>query len=396
MPNLRQSESDSYLFVIPWSLEHVGGVNQVVLSLAQEMHRSGVFQPIVLVADWNAPRPIWEKVHGIQTVRWRIRPLRAAAGWKETLAFQFWRWRFQGLFQRFCRDHRVVAVNMHYPGQGTLALDRIARRLSPAVPLIISFHGSDISRLAQAPAPEKLRWKSVLERAQAVVVCSADLGKRVAEVFGPQLPLQLIYNGIDASAFVAAATTPAHATAGCVPHSGYILSVGKFIAIKGQDLLIEAFARIAPHYPAVHLVLVGASGSALACLRDLSVQRGVQERVQFFSDIAHAQMAGFFQRARVFCLPSRMEAFGLVLLEAAAFALPVIASRVGGIPEVVQHGVSGLLVAPEDIEAWAQALRALLDAPQEAEKMGIQLRQHVASQLTWSRACAQYRSLLPH
>lgn len=394
MPSLSQSESDSYLFVIPWSLEHVGGVNQVVLSLAHEMHRSGVFNPIVLVADWNARSPIWEKVHGIQTVRWRVRPLRADMGWKEKMAFKIWRLRFQGLFQRFCHDHRVAAVNIHYPGQGALAFDQIVRQFSPRVPFIISFHGSDISRLAQASAHEKARWQGVLERAKGVVVCSADLGKRVAEVFGPQLPLQLIYNGIDASAFAAAAAAPALATDGCVPHSGYILSVGKFISIKGQDLLIEAFARIAPHYSAVNLVLVGASGNALASLRDLSVRHGLQERVQFFSDIPHAQMAGFFQRARMFCLPSRMEAFGLVLLEAAAFALPVIASRVGGIPEVVQHGVSGLLVAPEDIEALAQALRALLDAPQAAEKMGVNLRHYVTSQLTWTSACAQYRKVV--
>lgn len=385
---LSQSTTDSYLFVIPWSLQHVGGVNQVVISLAHEMLRSGVLKPVVLIADWNAPQPIWEEMHGIQTVRWRIRPLRAQAGWKERLAFMAWRWRFQGALERFCQTHRVAAINLHYPGQGAFTFERVVRGFKRPVPLIFSFHGTDVSHLAEAPAGEKSRWQGLLGRARSVVVCSADLGKRVTEVFGSQVPWQLVYNGIDAHSFAATAQGE---------HPGRrrsVLSVGKFIPLKGQDVLVRAFARIAHGYPDVDLVLVGANGPALQPLRDLCAQEGVQDRVQFFVDQPHAQMAGFFQQARVFCLPSRMEAFPIVLLEAGALALPVIASRVGGIPEIIDHGVSGLLVDPDDPAALALQLRALLDAPEAAEPMGRHLRQHVMSQLTWTRACESYRSLL--
>ncbi|WP_027996343.1 glycosyltransferase family 4 protein [Simplicispira psychrophila] len=381
-----------HLFVLPWSLEALGGVNQVVISLAQAMYHSGSVRPLVLVCDWNAPQPVWQRVQGVQTVRWRIRSWPAQAGIKEKLAFLAWMWQFQPAFERFCQTYQVVAINPHSPGKTALTLHHAVRRFSQPVPFVFSFHGSDIEPLQTAPPAIKKHWRALLHQAQRIVVCSADLGRRVVQALGEDLPLQLIYNGIDTASF-----TGLPATARTAPHLAgrVILSVGKFIPLKGQDVLIRAFVPLAQEYADLQLVLVGASGNALAGLQQLCAQQGLQERVHFFVDVPHSQVAGFFQQAEIFCLPSRQEAFGLVLLEAGAFALPVIASNVGGIAELIEDRVNGLLVPAQEAAALTAGLRTLLDTPLLAQRLGAQLHHHVAAQFTWARTLEQYRAPRP-
>lgn len=382
------AKPSTYLFVLPWSLVHLGGVNQVVINLAREMVKSGTFEPIVLVADWEAVDPIWEVVHGLRTVRWRIRAYHANMSLKERIAFFLWERRFRPAFQRFCREHRVAAINLHYPGPSAFTLDRITQGFERVIPLILSFHGSDVSSLRHAPAIEIEKWRRLLLRAEGVVVCSDDLGRRVVEVFGNEVVPRVIHNGIDAVAFVAMAGTSRSA------EGRIILSVGKFWDKKGQDVLVEAFAAIADDYVDVSLVLVGATDKALPALKALCVRKGIEERVHFFPDTPHHQVAEFFRRATIFALPSREEALGIVLLEAGAFGLPVVASRVGGIPEILTDGFTGRLVAPDNPAELALCLRSLLDSPATAQEMGARLHHHVLSNFTWTVAHEKYAALI--
>lgn len=390
MPTL--PSTPCHLFVLPWSLEFVGGVNQVVISLARAMQHSGELRPLVLISDWDAPQPLWQIVHGVQTVRWRIRPLHAQAGIKEKLAFIAWMWRFQPAFERFCQNQQVVTINLQYPGSTAFTLDRAVQRFHQPVPFVFSFHGSDIAHLQEALPAIKGQWRALLLRADRIVVCSADLGRRVEKAMGEDLPLQVVYNGIDAASFTAppVAEITAQLIAGRV-----ILTVGKFIPLKGQDILIRAFAQLAQDQPDLQLMLVGAKGNALAALQQLCMQEGIHGRVHFFVDVPHQQVAGFFHQAHIFCLPSRQEAFGLVLLEAGAFALPVIASNVGGISELIEDQVSGMLVPAEDVAALATCLRMLLDTPLLGQQMGSRLHRQVTAQFTWTRTLEQYRAPRP-
>lgn len=281
-----------HLFVLPWSLEHLGGVNQVVISLAHAMLASDAVRPLVLICDWDAPRPVWEEMHGVQTVRWRIRPWPAQGATKERLAFLVWMWRFRSVFERFCQAHQVATINLHYPGSIAFTLDHAVQRFQRPLPFVFSFHGSDTVQLQESAPAAKAQWRAVLARADRLVVCSADLGDRVVQALGEGLPLQLVYNGIDAASFkalpAAASTAPLHIT------GRVILTVGKFVALKGQDVLVRAFAQLAQNTPDLQLVLVGAHGNALEMLRQLCVKEGIQERVHFFIDVPHPQIAGFF------------------------------------------------------------------------------------------------------
>ena len=101
----------------------------------------------------------------------------------------------------------------------------------------------------------------------------------------------------------------------------------------------------------------------------------------------------FLERAKAFCLPSRAEPFGIALLEAGAYRLPVVASRVGGIPEIVIHGESGLLVQPDDVDGLAAALDRVMADPDAARGLGERLHRRVANDFPWKRAYEQYRTL---
>ena len=173
-----------------------------------------------------------------------------------------------------------------------------------------------------------------------------------------------------------------------------ILNVAKFEDKKGQDVLIKAFAAIAAKYKDVKLLLVGATAKALPILRALAVSIGVDSRVEFYPDTPHQQVATFFKRATIFCLPSRKEPFGIVLLEAASFAVPVVASRVGGVPEIVSDGIDGLLVSPDSPDELARCIMSLLDDSDAAKDMGKRLFQHVISNFSWNTAYGKYADIL--
>jgi len=376
------------LFVLPWSLRFIGGVNQVVTNLALQMRDAGQFEPLVLMADWAAPVPVFEEINGVRTVRWRVRPYQGAMGVKARLAYILWELGFRKRFARFCREHDVQAVNVHYPGGMAFTLERVLKATKSRAPFLLSFHGSDVSNLANSSASEKDAWRGLVRNSDAVVTCSLELAKRVETALAMAVRYHVIYNGVDADKFAGGAG------AQVAEENSVILHVGKFDYNKGQDVLIEAFARIAADFPGTILHLVGSSGSQLDNLRLLAANLGLAERVRFFIDIPFAQIPEYFAEASVFAFPSRQEAFGLVLLEAGTCKLPVVASRVGGIPELIHDQLTGLLVEPDDVASLAQALRTLLGDPAFAHQLGRRLSKRVAADFSWENTRDRYEKLI--
>lgn len=380
-----------YLFVLPWSLAERGGVNQVVINLARTMRQQGQFEPLFLIADWDATSPVPGSEHGLATLRWRIRSYHAGMGLKEKLAYLLWERGFRPALEALCRERNIAAINMHYPGPIALALQRCIGAMERPVPLLLSFHGSDLTTLRQAPAAERALWQQALPRMDALVACSRALGQQLTELFGPALKVAVVHNGLDSARFVAQAAAAA-APAGTAQRS--ILSVGKFEHQKGQDVLIDAFASLAAEFPDVTLTLAGATARALPLLRLQAERLQLAGRIRFLQDVPHADIAALFAGATAFVLPSRLESFGIVLLEAGAFGLPVVASAVGGVPEILTDGQTGLLVPPDDTAGLARALRAVLADAGAAKAMGARLREHVAANFSWTASNAGYAKLL--
>lgn len=376
-----------YVFVLPWSLAHLGGVNQVVINLATEMRRSRDFEPLVLVTDWSATEPHWSESHGIRIIRWRMRIYDADARWWKRLAYAVWELRFRRRFRSFCRSLEVKVINMHYPGQIAFTVNRLAKYVDPKLPLLLSFHGADLGNLPTSSPRAMLHWRALLSSVTAVVTCSHDLGRRLENIVGSCVQTTTVHNGIDVGRFLALAPRQD------AVQRRMILNVGKFEMKKGQDVLIEAFNTFSSTYADVDLVLVGATDEALPSLQATVARFELGNRVHFFADLPHNEVARFFGQATVFALPSRLEPFGIVILEAGAFSLPVVATRTGGVPEILTHCETGILVAPEDHVGLALALRSLLDSPAAARRFGNSLHNHVVKNFTWASAYKKYAAL---
>jgi glycosyltransferase involved in cell wall biosynthesis len=169
-----------------------------------------------------------------------------------------------------------------------------------------------------------------------------------------------------------------------VPSSSpLVLSIGRFVAEKGHRHLLEAAARIERTRPGVHWVLVGA-GELEAALPREAQALGLASQVHFTG--WRDDVPDVLAVADVFVLPSVNEGFGRVVVEAMAMARPVVATAVGGVPEIVRDGETGVLVPASDPRALADTVRSLLDDPARAARLGAA-----------GRACAESRfSLTAH
>ena len=144
----------------------------------------------------------------------------------------------------------------------------------------------------------------------------------------------------------------------------------------------------------VLLCLVGSEPGTGAGLRELAREMHLSDHVVFGGEMPHCDLHVYYGAASVFCLPSRVEPFGIVLLEAGAFRCPVVATSTGGVPEILTDGVNARLVPPDDPAALAKQLDALLRDRSERDRLSATLYEHVRTRFTWSSAYNSYAKLL--
>ncbi len=205
-----------------------------------------------------------------------------------------------------------------------------------------------------------------------------------AKTFG-RTDVVLIPNGIDLAGIRKA----------CRAHpkdSGRVLFVGRLEPMKGVDTLLKAFAKaIQGLSPDVHLRIVG-DGSLMNSLKALASELDINHRVMFAGRRGPDAVLDEFARAEIFCGLSRSEALGNVFLEAQAAGCAVLATNVGGIPEIVKDGTSGILVQSDDIDAAASSLRDLLKDP--AKRAALAREGRMSSQrYDWNAIAKRYAEM---
>jgi phosphatidyl-myo-inositol dimannoside synthase len=172
------------------------------------------------------------------------------------------------------------------------------------------------------------------------------------------------------------------------PRTGRIvLTVGRWDPAekyKGADNLIAALPRVLKAAPDASLVLVG-DGDDRPRLEQLARDLGVSEHAHFLHGLTPEQLFACYPNCDVFALPSRGEGFGLVFLEAMANAKPVIGGAHGGIPDIVEDGVTGLLVPHGDVGRLAQALESLFNSPSRAREMGARGRDRLEKTFSFAQ-----------
>jgi glycosyltransferase involved in cell wall biosynthesis len=171
------------------------------------------------------------------------------------------------------------------------------------------------------------------------------------------------------------------------PIPNRILCVGRFLEFKGQDVLIKAFKSIRDRHPGASLHLVGPTfgdESYINELKKLATELGLERNVRFLVDIDDAALAREYSECAVFALPSRVESHPYVLLEAMAAGRPVVATKVGGVPGMIDHGESGLLVEYGDVEGLSRGIDDILSDREAQSRLSAGARKRVSS-LSWDQ-----------
>ncbi|MCE7948230.1 MAG: glycosyltransferase family 1 protein [Chloroflexi bacterium CFX4] len=179
-----------------------------------------------------------------------------------------------------------------------------------------------------------------------------------------------------------------------------VLYVGRLSREKGVTVLLESVPHVARQLPEVHYNIVGRLHNSMTA-EQLSAQiaaTGYEANIALIGHVVWREMAAWYARAALFVQPSFYETFGIACLEAMCFRLPVVAARVGGLPEVVEDGVTGILVPPNDPQALGEAILSLLRDPEKRRRMGERGREKVLAEFTAERVAdlseAFYREAL--
>lgn len=253
----------------------------------------------------------------------------------------------------------VAHLHAHFistPAEVAAAVSAIS-----GLPFSISAHAKDIYTSREADLQRRM------SAARFTVTCT-EANRRALTALAPEAQVQRMYHGIDHSLF-----HPTHrrATSG-VP---LVLAVGRLRAKKGLDTLIDACQLLRSRGLAFCCQIVG-YGEEQGRLQAQIDERSLTDTVQLLGKLAREQVIDCYAQTQVFVQPSRITADGdrdgipNVLLEAMAMGLPVVATRVSGIPEVVRHHESGLLVEPDDAAALADAIGWVIEHPVPAASLG--------------------------
>ena len=207
----------------------------------------------------------------------------------------------------------------------------------------------------------------------------------------PNEKIELIYNAVNANSQNLPNNTDLRRQYSIPQNSIICIAVGRLVAIKGFDILIQTAHLLGKQLKNVHFLIVG-DGQCKAELADQVNALGVNKSVTFAGYQDHETVLSFVKSSDIFIMPSRYEGTPIALLEAASLGIPVIASNVGGIPELVQDQVHALLVPPDDPQSLAQAVKRIINDKKLAETLSANAVERIKEkfnidrqlELTWS------------
>ncbi|MFC1543875.1 N-acetyl-alpha-D-glucosaminyl L-malate synthase BshA [Gemmatimonadota bacterium] len=252
--------------------------------------------------------------------------------------------------------------------------------------IITTLHGTDITLVGRDPSYFDVTCFS-LERSDGITAVSDYLAALTVETFDIELPIRRIHNFVDTDAYFPLVEGPCREDLG-LGEGPLLLHISNFRDVKRIPDLMRIFLRVSRETPA-HLMLLG-EGPELARALDFARTEGIRDRVHALG--RQEDPACFLAMADVLLLPSASESFGLVALEALSCGTPVVASRIGGLPEVVRHGHDGFLEEVGDAEAMAARTLELLGDPVMRAEFGKNGRQRAISEFSRDRIVDEYEA----
>ena len=283
------------------------------------------------------------------------------------------------LKRRFCFD--IIHAHMACPaGFVAILLGIIFRK-----PVIITVHGSDIHTLPKYFFLKRLILFT-LKRAHTVIAVSQSLKDLILKMGYFHNKVFVIHNGVRHDIFYPMDKIKARRSLNFSVDRKIILFIGSLIQIKGIDVLLRAFANMSEKNHS-NLVIIG-KGELDYHLKALAEKLHIESRVHFMGSRKHDEISLWLNACDVFCLPSRNEGFPTVIVEALACGRPVVATKVGGIPEAVTNDTLGILVEPNNTEELAATLNKALEKEWDYQAIA-----EYGKRFSWNTIAEEYTEL---
>jgi len=256
------------------------------------------------------------------------------------------------------------------------------------LPLVISLHGSDMY-VVEHNALYAAAARFGFRHARQITACSGDLRRRAIEIGADAARTTVLPYGVDVGSYAAGDGARMRAQLGISKESIVIGALGRFVRKKGFSYLVAAMSKVLQSSSRVSCV-IGGMGDLGSELKSQARRLGVAERLFFPGHIDWQHTPDFYAMCDLFVVPSVIDERGNVdglpnvLLEAMASGCAIVASRVAGIPAVIEDRVTGLLIPPGDAGALAQALLLLLDDADLRTELGVRARERMAHDYNWS------------
>jgi glycosyltransferase involved in cell wall biosynthesis len=356
--------------------------HQVDLVLPQHPElRRGADEPVRFFPYRYAPSAAWSQWGYAQSLEADVRVRR-----RMYLLAPFAALALRGLVAERLRAERYAVVHTHWVVPNAALVSDIVSAHQAGY--VVSLHGSDVF-VAERLAPARWLAREAFLAAGAVTACSADLTRRALALGAPAARTRTVPYGVDPGRFTPGAASSMRARLGVPEDAFLVLAFGRLVEKKGFRTLVEAAARVG----GIRVVIAG-EGDLRHELESLARERHAP--VTLCGALDRASIAAALAAADVAVVPSIVDRAGNVdglpnaLLEALAAGLPVVASRVAGIPDVVRDGENGLLVPAQDAAALAEGLRRLLREPALRQRLARAARATAEATLGWEVAARAF------
>jgi teichuronic acid biosynthesis glycosyltransferase TuaC len=316
----------------------------------------------------------------------------AAYGWLFYLALS-------RLIGRMAREHGIDLIHAHQVMPCGFAAILLQRELK--MPVVITMHGSDVRDYPDFYPFAKPVTRWTLRHALHLIAVSHEVAEHATRLEPRSGTTHVIHNGADESLFTPRDKSDARRQLNIPINSKIVLFVGSLLQIKAVDVLLKAVAKVnSTESRQAYLYLVG-RGAQRSDLEALAARLGITQFVRFVGVQPYRAIPLWLSSADCLALPSRGEGLPTILPESMLCRVPIVASAVGGIPEIIRDRQTGLLVQPDDEFALADALNnVLFGNPREAAARADRAARYAGAHLTWQanarQTVAVYREALNH
>jgi glycosyltransferase involved in cell wall biosynthesis len=257
-------------------------------------------------------------------------------------------------------------------------------------PYIVTLHGIGVPgfHADEFPLFQKITKpfnKRIIKKASAVVAVSENLKSKALETFKDQ-DIHVIYHGVDMNKFKPLDVDKNKNTVD-------FICVARLVKFKRIDVLLKAFKMLLDKTGINGRLTIAGTGYMESELKELAGQLNIVNNVKFSGYVPHEKLPELINRHDIFVLPSVYDSFGIVFAEAMACGLPCIGANASGVPEVVKHGVTGLLAKPDDVKSFYECMRQLAQDKQQLKQMGENAYSLVKEKFDWNSIVDSYERL---